>query len=155
MGFENVCDYEAGKQDWLANGLPVEGHLAHIASIGQTAHRDVPLCHLDEKLSDVAERLKRSNGDECVVVNDSMIVLGLVGKDTWQRADGDVTIEQAMEPGPSTFRPHIPADELFDYMEKKKIRSALVTTTEGKLIGLVRREELKSVASGHEHAARS
>jgi len=143
LGFENVCDYEAGKQDWLASGLPVEGHLAHIATIGQIAQSDVPSCRLDESLSDLQERVARSGWDECVVTDESGVVLGLVRKTTWEGAAGDTALEQIMDSGPATFRPHVPLDEMSAFMEKRKVSSVLVTTSEGKLIGAVRRQDVE------------
>jgi hypothetical protein len=29
MGYKNVRDYSAGKQDWMDAGLPVEGNARH------------------------------------------------------------------------------------------------------------------------------
>jgi rhodanese-related sulfurtransferase len=37
LGFANVCDYVAGKEDWLAYGLPIEGELAEAVTVGQLA----------------------------------------------------------------------------------------------------------------------
>lgn len=143
LGFENVCDYVAGKQDWLAFGLPIEGELAQAASVGQLAERDVPTCRLDDKLSDVAERLQSSAWQHCVVVNDAQVVLGLVRRATWEGIQNGMLVEQAMEAAPSTFRPHVRADEMLSYFQKKKLKSALVTKSDGKLVGLVRRRALE------------
>ena len=147
LGFENVCDYKAGKQDWLASGLPVEGHLAHVATIGQIAQRDVPSCRFDESLSDVQERVARSGWDECVVTDEAGVVLGLVRKTTWEQATGETTLEQIMDPGPATFRPHVPLEEMSASMEKRRASSVLVTTSEGKLIGAIRRQDIEKNTS--------
>ena len=101
------------------------------------------MCRLDEKLSTIAERLRPTSWHECVVVNDAGIVLGLVRKAMWEGVENDLTVEQTMEPGPATFRPHVRADEMLAYMEKKKLKTALVTTSEGKLLGMVRRKDLE------------
>jgi hypothetical protein len=34
FGFDNVCVYAPGKQDWLAFGLPIEGSLSKAATAG-------------------------------------------------------------------------------------------------------------------------
>jgi Mg/Co/Ni transporter MgtE len=104
-------------------------------------------------LSDVGERASQSGSGECVVVNDAGIVLGLLRKAAWQGGTNGMSVEQSMEPGPATFRPHVPVEEMTDYMEKKKLSSALVTTSEGKLIGLIRCAELKRKTPAHEHGA--
>ena len=137
-----MCDYLAGKQDWLAYGLPIEGELTEAVTASQLAVREVSVCHLDDKLSELAQRLLPGGLSECVVVNEPGIVLGLLRKSIWEGAANGVTVEQAMEPAPITFRPYVRRDEIISYMEKKKMESALVTTPDGKLLGLVRHEAI-------------
>jgi CBS domain-containing protein len=144
LGFENVCDYLAGKQDWLAYGLPIEGDLAEAVTVGKLAHADVPVCRLDDKLSDLEQRLGPTNWSECVVVNEPGIVLGLLRRSMWEGAASDITAEQVMEPAPITFRPYVRRDELVPYLQKKKMTSALVTTADGKLVGLISRKDVEN-----------
>ena len=59
------------------------------------------------------------------------------------RADTDEFVEQAMTPGPSTVRPSIGADALLERMRERNLASLLVTTPDGRLVGLVRREDLE------------
>jgi Mg/Co/Ni transporter MgtE len=47
-----------------------------------------------------------------------------------------------MEPGPSTVRPDSAPDELAERLRSRDLRSALVTTPDGVLIGIVRRDDL-------------
>lgn len=61
----------------------------------------------------------------------------------WEDAADDMTAEQAMESAPITFRPHVRRDEMVSYMQKKKMKSALLTTSDGKLAGLLRRKDLE------------
>jgi CBS domain-containing protein len=143
LGFDNVCDYVAGKQDWLAYGLPIEGELAEAVTVGKLANRAVPVCRFDDKLADVAQRLGPTGWSECVVVNEPGIVLGRLRKSMWEDAADDMTAEQAMESGPITYRPHVRREEMLSFMQKKKIKSALVTTSDGKLVGLARRKDLQ------------
>jgi hypothetical protein len=44
IGFEKVYDYVPGKAAWFADGLPKEGKLASVPTIGDAARRDVPTC---------------------------------------------------------------------------------------------------------------
>jgi predicted transcriptional regulator len=143
LGFENVCDYVAGKHDWLAYGLPIEGELAQALTVGKLVHSDVPVCRLDEKLSELEQRLATS-WSECVVVNEPGIVLGYLDKSMWQDAASETTAEQVMEPAPITFRPYVRRDELVPYMQRKKLKTVLVTTADGKLVGLVRRKDVEN-----------
>ena len=131
-----MFDYVAGKQDWLAVGLPIEGKLAEIPTIGQAAKRDVPTCSLIERLGDVQKRVRELGSNVCVVLNKERVVLGLVRKKLWD-SDTEASIEQVMEPGPTTFRPHITVPQMTEYMREKNIQQVLVTTSDGRLVGIM------------------
>ncbi|HWO43210.1 MAG TPA: CBS domain-containing protein [Candidatus Eisenbacteria bacterium] len=138
LGFEEVFDYVAGKQDWLAFGLPVEGALAAERTIGQVADRSVPTCSLTDSIAEVRQRMGDSS--TCVVVNKENVVLGWI-RHKPRESDSDTTVEELMEPGPSTFRPNVPVNELADYMRKQDVTETLVTTSDGKLVGLFRLQQ--------------
>ena len=53
-------------------------------------------------------------------------------------ADPVTLIERVTDPGPVTFRPNLRVGEMPDYVKKQGIQSALVTTSDGALIGVVR-----------------
>src|SRR6266545_5933121 len=78
MGFAQVYDYTAGKLDWLAAGLATEGSNAQRPRAGDVARSDVPTCGLDERLGEVARRVREAGWDACVVVNPERVVLGLL-----------------------------------------------------------------------------
>ena len=144
MGFEQVYDYEAGKRDWGSFGLPREGTATEEPSAGQLARRDVPTCRLDDGLREVCERVRESAWDTCFVVNDENVVLGRLGRRAI--AGDDVrTVEEAMTEGPSTVRPSIGASSLLKRMRERKLRSFPVTTSDGRLVGLVLRADLERV----------
>jgi CBS domain-containing protein len=46
-----------------------------------------------------------------------------------------------MEPGPTAIRPDDPLEGLVERMRKAGVRSILVTTPEGRLVGIVYRED--------------
>lgn len=46
LGFSPVYDYVPGKVDWFAAGLPKEGKLAEVPTVGEAARQDVPTCSL-------------------------------------------------------------------------------------------------------------
>src|SRR5437879_11993489 len=106
-----VFDYSAGKLDWLAAGLPTEGTNAERPRAGDVARRDVPLCHLGERLGDVSGRMEAAGWDACVVVNEERVVLGLL-RAKELRSGPDLSIEGAMRPGPSTFRPFVAIEQM-------------------------------------------
>src|SRR5919198_4610893 len=115
FGFTEVYDYVPGKLDWLAAGLPTEGTNAERPRAADIARRDVPTCRMAERLGDVRERVSAAGWDSCVVTNDQSVVLGLLRSKELQ-GDPDLTIEQAMRPGPSTFRPFVAIDEMATFM---------------------------------------
>ena len=140
-----MYDYPAGKSDWMAAGLPIEGAAAGRPTAGTVARRDVPVCRLDESLRDVRERVRAAGWDACVVVNEERIVLGLLRAEQLGRQE-NLTAEAAMRPGPSTYRPHVPIAEMAAVMAKHDLPNAPVTTSAGKLIGLLVREDAERSA---------
>ncbi len=140
MGFTQVYDYSAGKLDWLAAGLPIEGTAAGRPRAGSVARADVPTCRLDERLGQVRDRARVAGWDACVVVNQERVVLGLLRAKELD-ADSGLRIEQAMRPGPSTFRPNVPIEELAEYMTGHHLESSPITTSDGRLVGLLRRSD--------------
>jgi len=70
----------------------------------------------------------------CVVVNGERVVLGLL-RENELGGDPNQRIEQAMRPGPSTFRPFVPIEELAHYMAEHELPSAPITTSDGRLVG--------------------
>lgn len=156
MGFGPVHDYVAGKLDWLAAGLPTDGKESRRPKAGTAARADVPTCRLDEKLSEVRERARRAGWEACVVVNAERVVFGLLRREELER-EGGLTVEEAMRPGPSTFRPHVGIEEIAEFMVGHEVESSPVTTSDGRLVGLLLREDVIRIAhslhagGGHEH----
>jgi CBS domain-containing protein len=145
FGFEEVCVYSPGKQDWLAFGLPVEGTLANAHTAARSARADVPTCSMGQKLADVHRRVQESGWRECVVVSEGRIVLGLLQQGTWE-ADGERPVEEIMDPAPLTVRPHFTLEEVAEKMQKTNTETGLVTNPNGKLIGLLRKNEIQQSA---------
>jgi Mg/Co/Ni transporter MgtE len=143
-----VYDYVHGKVDWLAAGLPTEGTNAERPRAGDVARRDTPTCRLDETVGVVRDRVRAAGWDACVVVNDKWIVLGLL-RENELRKGRDETIERVMRPGPSTFRPHVAIAEMAHYMMDHDLPTSPVTTSDGRLVGILRRED--AIAAAHEH----
>jgi len=136
-----VYDYKAGKQDWMGAGLPTEGTNAPRPRLVDVLRRDVPTCSLDERLGDVRDRAVAAGGDACVVVSQDRVVLGLLRAKELD-ADPDLPVEQVMRPGPSTYRPFVSVREMRRTMTERNVESSPVTTSDGKLVGLVRRQDI-------------
>jgi Mg/Co/Ni transporter MgtE len=135
----------AGELDWLAAGLATEGRNAELPRAGDVARPDAPTCRLEEPIGRVRERVRAAGWDACVVVSDQRVVLGLLRAEELQRGQ-DEPVEQVMRPGPSTFRPHVPIEELAHFMIHHDLPTSPVTTSDGRLVGLLRREDAARVA---------
>jgi len=134
----------AGKKDWGSFGLPREGKKAEEPSAGELARCDVPTARLDERLQDVGKRVAEAGWDTCIVVTDDRVVLGRLGRRALRSRD-DVSAEQAMTPGPSTKGPSIGASAAAELMARNNLRTLLITTPDGRLVGVLRREDAESV----------
>ena len=141
LGFQEVYDYTVGKLDWLASGLPTEGTNANKPRAGSLARKDVPTCKLNERLGGVAERARSLGWDAAVVVNADRVVFGLL-RAKELAADPERLISEAMRPGPSTFRPYVLADEMVNTMLDHKLESSPITTSDGRLVGLLRQKDV-------------
>jgi CBS domain-containing protein len=136
-----VYDYRAGKQDWMGAGLPTEGTNAQRPCLADVVRRDVPTCSLDERLGDVRDRVIGAGWDACVVVSENRVVLGLLRAKELQ-ADPGLAAERAMRPGPSTYRPSVSVEQMRQIMIDRNLESSPVTTSDGRLVGLVRRPDV-------------
>ncbi len=147
LGFTRVFDYAPGKLDWFSAGLPREGAMAGVPNLGSVARRDAMTCRLTEPISEIRARMPPEEVYPCVVVNDQRIVLGLVRTDAL-KADGQRTAEDVMLSGPVTFRPNVSLEEMASYMEGHGVRQALVTTSDGELLGMASREDVEKRRAG-------
>jgi CBS domain-containing protein len=136
-----VYDYRTGLQDWRGAGLPTEGTNAARRRLVDVVRRDVPTCSLGERLGDVRDRAVAAGWDACVVVSENRVVLGLMRAKELQ-ADPDLLVERVMRPGPSTYRPFVSVEEMRRTMIDRNLESSPVTTSDGKLVGLVRKEDV-------------
>ncbi len=140
LGFDQVHEYKAGKLDWMAAGLPTEGTNSLHPRAGDAARKDVPVCSLSERLGDVRDRVKAAGWDAALVVDRERVVLGLLRSKELAK-DGDQLIEEVMRPSPSTFRPYVPLHEMAHFMEEHDLESSPVTTSDGKVVGLLYRTD--------------
>ena len=140
LGFTRVYYYAAGKADWAAYGLPVEGEVTKSARLKDIARTDVPTCSLDDTV--LIARRRAGDWETCVVVDERGVVFGRMFK---KELDGDpnARVGDVMRPGTSTFRPNVSMREMLDYMDRREHETALVTTPDGRLVGLVLREDLE------------
>jgi CBS domain-containing protein len=129
--------------DWFASGLRREGKLATRARVGDIARRDAPTCEPGERVAEVARRARGAGWDLCVVVDAERVVLGLLDAEV---PDSDALVEQAMREAPSTLRPHVAIEDALDRLKRRDADSILITTTSGRLVGVLRRSDAEQRA---------
>lgn len=125
----------------MGAGLPTEGTNSLRPRLVDVVRRDVPVCSLGERLGDVRARVVAAGWDACVVVSQDRVVLGLLRAKELQ-ADPGLPVEQVMRPGPSTYRPFVSVEEMRRIMIDRDLENSPVTTSDGKLVGLVRRQDV-------------
>jgi rhodanese-related sulfurtransferase len=144
LGFE-VYDYALSKVDWMSHGLPMEGTAAQRPTALSFVRDDVSTCGLEDRAEAIKQSIDASSYGFALVLADR-VVLGRVRRSRLEEASEDATAEQLMEPGPSTTRPHTDPNELARQLQRSGASTAIVSTPEGELIGVVRRVDLP-----HEH----
>jgi len=145
-----VIDYVPGKTAWYEENQPREGKAVDEIRIGDVAGSEVPTCSLTETIGDIRGRTQ--GWDTCVVVDPQGVVLGLLRKKELE-SDASATAEQVMRPGPKTFRPNVTLQELLKSMRDHEIQTnSLVTTGEGRLLGVISRADAEATLI-HENAA--
>ncbi|MGH3032474.1 MAG: CBS domain-containing protein [Gaiellaceae bacterium] len=140
IGFQQVYDYVAGKADWGSAGLPLEGANGSETRAGAYVRSDVPTCRLDHRLHDVCDRPEQSDWDTCFVIDASGVVLGRLGLRAI-RGRENVSAEEAMTPGPSTIRPSARLRDVVERMRRQNLTNLPVTTSDGRLVGLLTRQD--------------
>ena len=109
--------------------------------MGEVARRDVPTCRLHEPIKEVRDRVRAAGWNACVVTGEDGIVFGLLREKELETGE-DEPVEQVMRPGPSTYRPNVPVEELVEIMVHKDVPSSPITTNDGRLVGLLLRDDI-------------
>jgi predicted transcriptional regulator len=138
-----VYDYVPGKVDWLARDLPVEGERAGDRRVGAFARADAATCALDARAADVLADIEASPYGFALVLADDGTLLGRLPRSAIEEGDADATAEALMSPGPSTVRPDSDVGELREKLEKRDLKTAIVSTPEGRPLGVVKRSALE------------
>jgi CBS-domain-containing membrane protein len=140
LGFTRVYDYVASKTDWFANGLPREGKAAETPWTGDLVRDDAPTCAPNDRGGDVRQRVLASGYDICVVLNEHRVVVGLLRGDALSK-DPHAKVRDVMELGPKTQRPDNPIEKLLQSRGNQGVKSWIVTTSHGVLLGVLLRAD--------------
>jgi rhodanese-related sulfurtransferase len=134
-GFRDVYDYTGSKAAWLAMGLPAEGDTPTAERAGALA-RPATTCTPDTTLATVPAP---GPGGVVLVTNADGVVLGSVNG---AARVGTSRALDVMQPGPPTVRPSVTTDELAGSMDRNGETHVVVTTLDGRLVGVVERQDL-------------
>ena len=134
LGYRPVYDYAVGKVDWMAAGLPTVRAAGSADRAIDAADTEPRTCPPDQPLTALADMRPR---DAIIVVNEQGIVLGRIDA-VPTSFESTAVAEDIMTPGPATVRAHEPLDALLSRMRARGTEQVLVTTPEGRLLGVVR-----------------
>jgi predicted transcriptional regulator len=101
---------------------------------------------LRDRLGDVRDRARQSGLEVAVVVDAKHIALGLL-RSKQLEMDPNLAVEQAMRPGPSTFRPYVSMKEMADHMVEHSLENVPITTSDGKLVGVLLKSDAVRLAA--------
>ena len=140
LGFTDVSTYAIGKIGWLAAGLPSEGDRRPEQRVGGIATTEgVPQVPHDATVAEAAGIV--GDADVGIVVDGDGVVLGVLRPETFG-LPGDTPVADALQPGPSTFRPSMTVRELVEYFRSSNENRAIVSTHAGVFLGLIRRRDV-------------
>jgi CBS domain-containing protein len=142
LGFAEVYDYVAGKVDWLARGLPREGEKASEPRAVDIARRDVVTCTPMDRVGELRDRVSASPFGFALVVSTGGVLLGRLRRAALE-GEPSALSQAVMEPGPSTVRADALPAALLERLRDRDLRTALVTTPDGELLGVVTRNDLE------------
>ncbi|MBX3069346.1 MAG: CBS domain-containing protein [Thermomicrobiales bacterium] len=129
--------------DWLAFDLPTAGPDAAVPRASDVLRTDVPTCRLDETIGEILARIEGSGWTVCGVINSERVLLGMLRGKCWgepsEAVAGDV-----MRAGPSTIRPNEDLAAVTERMQKRNVSCLFVTSSDGRLVGLLRRNDAET-----------
>ena len=122
----------AGKVDWMAAGLATLRADPSEPRALDVADREPLVCDPATPVGDLPR------GRSVIVVNDHGIVLGRVPSHIDQLEGRSA--EEIMRPGPATVRANEPLDPLLERMSARGVTEMIVTSPEGRLLGVIRHD---------------
>ena len=103
---------------------------------------DVVRCAPTERAAVVLEWIAHSPYPFALVTTARGTVLGRV-RASMLDPSAEEPVWDIAEPGPKTFRPHASAERVAGQLAEKNLRWAIVTTPEGRLLGVASRDDLE------------
>jgi CBS domain-containing protein len=147
LGFTRVHDYVGGIADWKGAGLLIEGSTDSKETVADATQSEVVVCRAGETLSDVRSRREDQAWEIAAVVGCDGVVIGRLRPSAMEGPD-DELVEEVMESGPATVRPDGLLEPLVERMERRNAPHVLVTTPQGRLIGILFQGEARRLLDG-------
>lgn len=133
LGFDQVYDYVAGKSDWMAAGLAVEGELRSGPFASNAMERNVATCTPDA----TGGTITGFGADgRCFVVDADGLVLGSVTR-AGAREHPDAPAHTWMTEGPTTIRANEILANVLGRMQAADVALVPVTDAGGLLLGVL------------------
>jgi rhodanese-related sulfurtransferase len=140
LGFSDVYDYASGKVDWMAAGLPTVRADTRERRVIEAADRYPPVCAPTVGVAEAAKLARTAGRRSVVVTNEAEVVLGRA--DLNELGGGQhAPVASVMQPGPPTVRAHEHLHALIDRMTERNVTEMIVSTPEGKLLGVYYRDQ--------------
>ena len=112
-------------------------------TVGRFVRDDVVRSRLDDRTGAAAKQIESSPYDFALVTGPGGVLLGLLPASAVQNANPEEPVSEVMEAGPSTVRPQRSVESTLSRLHGQGLDWAIVTTPEGRLIGVTSREELE------------
>jgi CBS domain-containing protein len=140
LGFERVYDFVGGKAEWRERGLPTTGNGPFHLVAGQVLRPPTATCGPTTSAGQIRTELPAGPDSICAVTNEAGIVVGRV---RWKDLpeDDDAVVEDFMQIGPATVRPREELSGMVERMRSAGVKTILVTTPQGRLLGIVNRDD--------------
>ena len=127
--------------DWLAYGLPLEKKPHGAAMVIDHMQKEFPVARLSDPVGDIRLRLEQAGFAVCPVLSHEGVLLGVIDRARGS-ADPATPAGAVMDPGPAAVRPSISVDSAVKQLARQKAGEMLVTSSDGKLIGIFRRPKI-------------
>jgi hypothetical protein len=147
LGYHRAYDYVDGIADWTASGLPTEGTAGPGPRVIDATRSDVPTCQPSDTIGGIRSTTVDADWEVCVVTDCDGMAIGRIRGDEFD-ADPDLLVIDVMESGPSTVRPDQPLQSLVERMQQRDAPNVIVTTPQGKLLGILLRDEAERLLAG-------
>lgn len=146
LGFSAVHDYMPSKVDWMARGLAREGEKAGAPRALDYARTDVVTCAVDDVVGSLRHQVEASPFGFALVLGEDGVLVGRL-RGTAINGDPQTRADDVMEPGPSTTRPDAAPAEVLSKLEASDLSTALLSDPDGRLMGVVRRGDLRQAVT--------